>query len=321
MDFDAPKRFDRIVAILIQLQSKKTVKAKELAERFQVSLRTIYRDIRSLETAGIPLYGEAGTGYSLVEGYRLPPVMFTREEAGSFVAAEKLMKHFTDKNLGDHFESAVFKIKSVLRNSEKDWVEALGQHISIHSAQKAFNEKIPNALELLFESLAQKKQVVLNYQSLQREKPVVRNIEPVGLFHENRYWYILGYCHLRKDYRQFRIDRIKNISRSDKAFVHEHGTVEEHRKQKEDAKKVKVKLLVDKKAVRYMKYDRESFGFVSEKNIGLEKVEMTFEARDISMGFPRWFLMYADFAQILEPESLKTRVREILSNANKKIEE
>src|SRR5699024_8506905 len=99
MKLDAPKRFDRIVAILIQLQSKKVIKAQELADRFQVSLRTIYRDIRSLETAGVPLYGEAGTGYSLMEGYRLPPVMFTREEAGSFVAAEKLMQHFTDKNL------------------------------------------------------------------------------------------------------------------------------------------------------------------------------------------------------------------------------
>src|SRR5690606_17318688 len=149
MDFDAPKRFDRIVAILIQLQSEKIVKAQELAERFQVSLRTIYRDIRSLETAGVPLYGEAGTGYSIVNGYRFPPVMFTREEAGSFVAAEKLMQGFADENLGKSFESAVFKVKSVLRGPEKDWVTVLDSHISI-SAQKAFNVEIPNALEIFF---------------------------------------------------------------------------------------------------------------------------------------------------------------------------
>jgi biotin operon repressor len=84
---ETPKRFDRIVAILIQLQSKKIVKAQELADRFEVSLRTIYRDIRTLEASGVPIYSEAAVGYALMEGYRLPPVMFTREEVSSFIAA------------------------------------------------------------------------------------------------------------------------------------------------------------------------------------------------------------------------------------------
>ena len=86
---DSTKRFNRIVAILIQLQSKRVITAQELADRFRVSVRTIYRDIKALETSGVPVAGEAGTGYSVMEGYRLPPVMFTREEATSFVAAEK----------------------------------------------------------------------------------------------------------------------------------------------------------------------------------------------------------------------------------------
>ena len=94
MSLDTVKRFDRIVAILIQLQSKRIVKAQELADRFEVSLRTIYRDIRTLEASGVPIISEAGVGYSIMEGYRLPPVMFTREEVGSFVAAEKLMQKF-----------------------------------------------------------------------------------------------------------------------------------------------------------------------------------------------------------------------------------
>ena len=101
MNSDNLNRFDRIVAILIHLQSGRVVKAQELASRFGVSLRTIYRDIRSLEASGVPITGEAGVGYSLMDGYRLPPVMFTREEAGSFVAAEKLMQKFSDKALGE----------------------------------------------------------------------------------------------------------------------------------------------------------------------------------------------------------------------------
>lgn len=315
MEPDVPNRFDRIVSILIQLQSKKTVTAQELADRFQVSLRTIYRDIRSLNSAGVPIIGEAGMGYSMMEGYRLPPVMFSREEAGSFVAAEKLMQHFTDKNVGNHFESAMYKIKSVLRGSEKDWVEALDSHISIHSAQKAFNDNIPNALELLFESVARQKQVVLLYKALARQQPTRRQVEVVGLFHENRYWYILGYCHLRRDYRQFRIDRIKDITRTDEDFTRSHGTVEQFRAEKDQEEGVKIRILVDADVVDYLKYDRDSYGFVSEKPVGDDQVEMTFRTHSLGEAFPRWYMMFADHARILEPESLKTRVDEILHGA------
>src|SRR5690606_28580630 len=116
---ESPKRFDRIIAILIQLQSKKIVRAQDLAERFGVSLRTVYRDIRTLEISGVPIYSEAGIGYSLMDGYRLPPVMFTREEASSFIAAEKLMQQFSDKELGEHYASAMFKLKAVLKSADK----------------------------------------------------------------------------------------------------------------------------------------------------------------------------------------------------------
>jgi len=94
MSVDIKKRFDRIVEILIQLQSKRVVKAQELADRFDVSLRTIYRDIKSLEQAGVPLIGEAGMGYSIMDGYRLPPVSFSKEEALCFVATEKLAEKY-----------------------------------------------------------------------------------------------------------------------------------------------------------------------------------------------------------------------------------
>src|SRR6516225_6370867 len=105
-------RIDRVTAILIQLQSRKIVKAQDIAERFSISLRTVYRDIRTLEEAGVPILGEAGIGYSIMEGYRLPPVMFAREEATAFLTAEKLVEKLTDPSTDASYKSAMFKVRA-----------------------------------------------------------------------------------------------------------------------------------------------------------------------------------------------------------------
>ncbi|MBO6829840.1 MAG: YafY family transcriptional regulator [Muricauda sp.] len=318
MGMDTVKRFDRIVAILVQLQSKRIVKAQELADRFEVSLRTIYRDIRTLEASGVPIVSEAGVGYSIMEGYRLPPVMFTREEAGSFVAAEKLMQKFTDKSLGAYYESAMFKLKSVLRGKEKDWVETLESQVSIVPGQVLFNAEVPDALEILFESIAERKQVFLRYESLREEAPSERRIEPVGLFHENGFWYILGYCHLRTDYRHFRTDRIHKINRTSLDFILEHGTMDEHRQKTEAVEKTKVKIMVDKSVAKYIRGQCKYYGLISEHTKG-DEVEMTFMTTDCPNGFARWYLMFADYATIVEPQKLKDRVGEILTNSQKRL--
>lgn len=315
---ESPKRFDRIVSILIQLQSKKIVKAKELADRFEVSLRTIYRDIRTLEASGVPIYSEAGVGYSLVDGYRLPPVMFSREEAGSFVAAEKLMQKFTDENMKKHFQSAVFKVKSVLRGSEKDWVESIESKIKISGREEAFRSKSPEVLEILFESIAQKFQIEMIYQSVESESPSERLIEPVGLYHESNFWYILAYCHLRKDYRNFRTDRVLEIHRTEIPFENEHRELEYYLKPKEPNGKEIVKFRIDRKAARYIQNDRKYYGYVSETFIG-DKVEMVFEANYRENGMGRWFLMFADLAEIVEPEGFKELVKELVCKVQEKI--
>lgn len=308
---ESPKRFDRIIAILIQLQSKKIVRAQELADRFDVSLRTIYRDIRTLESSGVPIYSEAGVGYSLVDGYRLPPVMFSRKEAGSFVAAEKLMEKFTDENLGNHFRSAMFKIKSVLRGTEKDWVESIESKIRISDREEAFQNKSPEVLEVLFESIAQKFQINLHYQSIESENPTERLVEPVGLYHENNSWYLYAYCHLREDYRNFRADRVLKIMRTEISFEKIHRELEFYLKKEESGNKEIIRILVDKKMARYIQNDRKYYGFVSEE-IKNDKLEMVFEANFKENGIGRWILMFGDYVEILEPDGLKVHVLELL---------
>ena len=113
-------RLARLTTILTQLQSKRLVTATELADKHQVSVRTIYRDIRTLEKSGIPIVTEEGKGYSIIEGYKLPPVMFTEEEANALITAEQLIRKNKDQSLTEQYESAVTKIKSVLKYTQKD---------------------------------------------------------------------------------------------------------------------------------------------------------------------------------------------------------
>lgn len=308
---ETPKRFDRIVAILIQLQSKKIVKAQELADRFEVSLRTIYRDIRTLEASGVPIYSEAGVGYALMDGYRLPPVMFTREEASSFIAAEKLMQKFTDTTLGNHYASAMYKLKAVLRSDDKDWVSSIESSVLMQSSEKLFNDKSPNTLAALFGSIAEKTQVILSYEAIQSEGITVRHIEPVGVFHDNNNWYVLGYCHLRKDYRQFRADRVHEIKKTGIPFTIEHDSLETYLDKNKTVSTTKIRILVAKKIAKYLAYERKYHGYVSEKEMG-DKIEMAFMSCDTLEGFARWYMMFGDYATILEPQKLKTRILELL---------
>src|SRR5688572_22198956 len=96
-------RIDRLTAILVQLQTKRVVKAEEIADRFEISLRTVYRDVKALMEAGVPIGSEAGKGYFIVDGYHLPPVMFTENEASAMLVGGKLVEKMTDKSIRKEF--------------------------------------------------------------------------------------------------------------------------------------------------------------------------------------------------------------------------
>lgn len=315
---DSPKRFDRIIAIMTQLQSKKIVKAQELADRFQVSLRTIYRDIRSLEASGVPIYGEAGVGYSLVDGYKLPPVMFSREEAESFIAAEKLMEKFTDEIMKTNFKSAVLKVKSVLRGEEKDWLESIENRVQISNRNQSIPENSPQVLNTLFESIARKIQLELTYQSVESEIPSIRFIEPVGIYYENNFWYILAYCHLRNDYRNFRVDRILDLSKTNFSFTKEHQELDFYLKKEPPKNEDIVRLRVHRKVANYLHNDRNYYGFISEEKKG-DVVDLTFKGNYRETGIARWILMFGDYCEILEPKELKEYTLELLENIKTKL--
>ena len=126
------KRLSRRTAILTQLQSRRLVTASKLAENFDVTVRTIYRDIRALEDAGVPIFTEEGKGYGLMEGYRIPPVMFTEDKANAIITAEFLLHACKDESLIKEFTSAVQKLKAIIPDHLKTRVEILEERIGAY---------------------------------------------------------------------------------------------------------------------------------------------------------------------------------------------
>src|SRR4051812_21717731 len=124
-------RTDRLVAMVMQLQGRRVVRAEELARHFEVTVRTVYRDIAALGEAGVPVVGEAGGGDSLVKGYHLPPVMFTAEEATALFVGGELVKQFTDASLCVPMDSALAKIRSVLPRERQDDLDRLARATAI----------------------------------------------------------------------------------------------------------------------------------------------------------------------------------------------
>ncbi|MEL7422451.1 MAG: HTH domain-containing protein [Bacteroidota bacterium] len=130
-------RLSRLMAIQTQLQARRVVRAKDIAERFDISLRTVYRDIRALKDAGIPISGEAGQGYYLIDGFTLPPVSFTEEEANALVTAEKFVLANAEGSFIEQYGNALIKIRSVLRGQQKDRTDLLSSRISSAELQAA----------------------------------------------------------------------------------------------------------------------------------------------------------------------------------------
>ncbi|WP_288243686.1 YafY family protein [uncultured Chryseobacterium sp.] len=309
------KKLDRVTAILTQLQSKPLVRAQDLAEKFDVSVRTIYRDIKTLENAGIPIIGEAGSGYSLMEGYKLPPVMFTKEEVLSFITAEKLMQKFSHQSLGSHYRTAMEKVRSVLKYSDKNLIQNIEKQIDVFNYHPETEDHIKDILPIILESIAEKRQLTMEYKTNEGSVSM-RTIEAVGVFFEFNYWYIMAFCTLRNDFRQFRVDRILQIFKTQNPFLQEYGQINDYR-QNGNGNKTIVKLLVEKKIINHLSNSKKYYGLIDEKETD-EGMELTFETEWITDGFPRWLITFADYATILEPEILKIRLNELLTDISAK---
>lgn len=201
------KRLSRLTAILIQLQTNRLLTARALADKFGMSVRTIYRDIKTLEQAGVPIITEEGRGYRLMEGYRVPPLMFTEAQANALITAEQLVLKNKDTSFIKDYCEAIDKIKSVLKYRLQDNANLLSERTRFD--QNNFLERNSSSLSDLQFALTNFRIVKIEYTN-EQNKTTVRQIEPFALLNTEN-WLMVAYCRLRKEFRFFRLDRIKKL--------------------------------------------------------------------------------------------------------------
>ena len=219
-------RIDRLFGITTMLQSRKFVSAEKIAEKFGISVRTVYRDIRSLNEQGIPVSFEQNRGYFLVQGYFLPPVSFTPEEANALLLMEKIIYGFADKSIQAHYSTALNKVKSVMRGPEKERLEQLTSSIKMNVSSH-FSGNF-DYLATLQSAISEKNILELEYRN-NNGITSVRQIEAIGLVFYLAAWHIIAWCHTRKAYRDFKVVHILNLKPTGKPFKKEqHITLTEY---------------------------------------------------------------------------------------------
>jgi predicted DNA-binding transcriptional regulator YafY len=201
------RRADRLFQIVQHLRGGRLVTADMLADRLEVSARTIYRDIADLQSTGVPIDGEAGVGYVMEEGYDLPPLMFTRDEIVALVAGARLIRAFGGADMARGAEEALVKIGAVLPEAER----ARARRVPIYAIGPRMTDDLRAMIDRLEVATDASLRLALDYSD-QNGAATRRVIRPLGLWFWGSVWTVVGWCELRDDFRMFRLDRIAGVT-------------------------------------------------------------------------------------------------------------
>ncbi|MCW5655924.1 YafY family protein [Hydrogenophaga sp.] len=198
------RRADRLFQIVQLIRGRRLSTATWLAQRLEVSERTIYRDVADLQHQGVPIEGEAGVGYRLGRGFDLPPLMFSEEEAQALVASVRMSQAWQDPALAQASQVALGKILSVLPPAAR----AAAQGMSVYALPMGLEPAVQRALHALRDAARQRQRVHMAYQDA-TDQDSWRTVRPLGCFFWGKVWTLAAWCEMRADFRSFRLDRIR----------------------------------------------------------------------------------------------------------------
>jgi predicted DNA-binding transcriptional regulator YafY len=295
-------RIDRLFAILLHLQYKKHIRAQDLADEFEVSKRTIYRDLTALVQMGVPLVPKPGEGYSLVEGYYLPPLIFSAEEAGALFLGTQMLLHQAAGNMLHGAKRALEKITIGLPKGIKMEIEHLVDIVKFIAPKEKFNLD-HYELRLVKDAIKERQVLAIEYHSFRGDASTKREIEPLNLYYAEGIWYVEAYCRLREGHRTFRFDRIDEIKRTRKVFSPKISP------ENTSPSALIIELRFHSGVVRWVR-ERQHYGYdqdllvTQDKSVVMRyKVEGEAEVRS-------WILSWGANVEVLSPESLRETIKE-----------
>jgi predicted DNA-binding transcriptional regulator YafY len=212
------RRADRLFRIVQLLRGRRLSTAAWLADKLEVSARTVYRDVADLQAQGVPIDGEAGVGYRLVAGFDLPPLMFTTLEAQALVAAVRLAQSRLDRSLALAAEDALGKIIGVLSPAARAAAEALPLYAAPWATDLASAERLGQ----LRDAASTRRKIRFDYQDASGAA-TSRIVRPLGCYHWEAVWTLAAWCEQRTAFRSFRIDRMRTLDVLDDVFRDETG--------------------------------------------------------------------------------------------------
>lgn len=313
-------RTDRLLAIVLELQRNGSRRAEDLAATFETSKRTIYRDVQALCESGVPVVAQAGIGYSLVEGYFLPPLSFSTDEATMLLLGSKLVADHFEAQYREVSQSASRKIEVVLSEKLRGEVNFLRDSIAFVAPETLASNASAKFLPTLRRAIIEQKTIRFHYHtrySMDRSNAKkTREANPYSLVHYGDAWYLNGFCHLRQELRQFRLDRMSDLELLDQSFIRPADYKMEP--PEDNDRNVIVRAIFDPDAAPWVRESRSYY--ITEMQDDPEGhpgcLLVTMKAH-VESELVSWLLSWGAKVDVLEPESLKRR----LADAAKKIYE
>jgi predicted DNA-binding transcriptional regulator YafY len=290
-------RIDRLFAILLVLQNRRTVRASEIAQRFEITERTVYRDIAALIEMGVPIVSLPGVGYQMMDGFYLPPLVFTPDEASAlFLGAHMLT---ATGNFPEATQRAIEKLATALPRRTRQTAQGLAEIIQFFLPRNPFHLDAPHLVRLR-EAILQRRVIAIRYHSRLGDTVTEREVDPYGLTVSETAWYFHGYCHLRQDVRSFRLDRVESLSVLERSFDTPVSSLpptipELHT----------IRLKVNADAARWVR-ERQHYGYVGEE-ISSEIVVMTYHV-ELFSEIQAWILAWGAAVEVLEPSTLRLAI-------------
>ena len=284
--------------VYILLQKKKTT-AKELADRFEVSTRTIYRDIETLSTANIPIYASKGKdgGIGLLDEYVLNKTILSEEEQNQILFALQGMKKVKGQDEKDILE----KLSILFNKKINDWIK-----IDFSNWDNMQEERF----DIIKSAILNKHLVQFTYYNSNGEESK-RIVEPLQIWFKDKSWYLVSYCKLKQDYRIFKIARIKEVKMLQEHFERELPKEEEN--EKHNFKIIELELEINK-AMTYRVYDEFESKEITKKQDGNFIIKVKYPENEWVYGY---ILSFGEYAKVLNPGYAKNIIKDKLQRTLK----